>query len=112
MFCQICALSETLMAALNWTPKGLLIGMDSQMIEEVASFSELFMATRVLTLHDSSDSSCFYVLIPQYFVICSVRNMLAFAYRVESLCIFQTIFLCYNLTNRLRKFRLVSIKFL
>ena len=35
-----------------------------ELIEEVASLSKLFLASRILALHDSSDSPCFSVFVP------------------------------------------------
>lgn len=80
MFRQICTLSKALMTALNRTGKWLLICMDPQMIEKVASFSELFVAAWVLAFHDSSDPPCFYMFVPEYLVIRGIRHMFTFTH--------------------------------
>lgn len=58
------------------------------MVKEVASLPELFVASWVLTLHDSSDSSGLSVFISQYFVVRGVGNVLALAHVMESLRLF------------------------
>ena len=71
------------------------------MIKKVASFPELLVATRILALHDSPDPARIGMLVSQYLVVGGIWNMFAFAHRVESLRVLQTIFLCYNLANSL-----------
>ena len=98
------------MTACNRARERFFVGVNPQMVKEVASFPELFVTPRILAFHDPSDSSCLYVLVSQYFVVCCIRHMFAFTDTVESLCIFQTIFLCYNLANSLSCHHLRLIK--
>ena len=85
MLGQIRTLRKALMTALDGTGKRLFVGVNPQVVEEVASFAELFMAARILALHNSSNSSCVYVFVSQNFVIRSVGHVLAFTHGVESL---------------------------
>ena len=87
MFCEIRTLRKALMTALNGATKRLFVSVNPQVIKEVASFAELFMATRILAFHYSSDPSCVHMFVSQYLVIRSVGHMLAFAHRVESLSV-------------------------
>lgn len=80
MLCQIRTLSETFVTALDWASKRLFIGVNSQMVEEVASLSELLVTAWILALHDSPDSSCLNMFVSQDFVICSIRYMFALAH--------------------------------
>ena len=80
MLSQIRTLCETFVASLDRASKGLFIGVDPKMVEEVASLSELLVTAGILALHDSPDSSCLDMLVSQDFVICSIRNMFALAH--------------------------------
>ena len=67
------------MASSNRACKRFFIGVDSEVIEEIASFPELLVTTRILTLHDSPDPPGVCMFVSQYFVIGCVRNMFGFA---------------------------------
>ena len=80
MFGQIRALGKALVTALYGAGKRLFIGVDPQMIKEVASFAELFVATRVLTLHDPPNPPGVNMFVSQYLVICCIWHMFAFTH--------------------------------
>lgn len=61
MFLKIRALRKTFVTARNIAGERLLLGVNPQMVEKVASLPELFEA--VLTFHNSSDPFCFRVKI-------------------------------------------------
>jgi hypothetical protein len=88
MLGQIGALGKAFVTPLDRTGKRFFVGVNSQMVEEVASFAELLVTAWVLTLHDSSDPPRLYVLVSQYLVVGGVGNMLASTDRVKSLCVF------------------------
>jgi hypothetical protein len=73
MLLQISRLRETFTTTWNITHEGLFICVDSEVVEEVASLSELFSA--ILAFHDSSHSFCVWVKIFQNFIMLSIWNV-------------------------------------
>jgi hypothetical protein len=82
---QIGTLRETFCATGYWALKRFFPSMNSQMIEEVASLSELLATTLILALHYTSDSFSIIMFVPKNFVMGSVGNVFALANSMESL---------------------------
>lgn len=79
MLSQVGTLGKAFVTARDRASKRLFVGVNPQMIKEIASFSELFVTSRILTLHNSPDSPSINMFVPENLVVCSIRNMFAFA---------------------------------
>ena len=95
MFLKIRALRETFVTTWNFTGKRFFLSVNSQMVEEVASLSELFQA--ILAFHYSSDPFCFRVKIFQNLEIFGIRDMSRFTDAMKSFVFFHTILFCDQL---------------
>lgn len=73
MFLKIRALRKTFVAPWDVAGEGLLLGVDPQVVEEVAALPELLQA--VLALHDSSDPFCFGMKIFEDLEILCIGNV-------------------------------------
>ena len=97
MLSQISALAKSFGATLDRASKGFFICVNSKVIEKIASFPKLFLASRILALHYASNSSCFLMFVPQNFVVDGVWYVLTLAQAMEGLGVSQSIFLNDNL---------------
>ncbi len=82
VFVQICLLSEGLRAPSIETLERTLLGVNSQMIEEVVPLSEKHSTVHMLTLQDFHESLGLWVLILVDFKISSVRYRLIYFKRL------------------------------
>lgn len=72
------------------------MGMDSEVIEEVAALSELLTTALVLALHYSPYPLCTLVFISEYFIMSRIRDMLGLTDSVESLSFLNSIFFSHH----------------
>jgi len=91
MLGEVGTLREIFHAPSDRAEEGFLLCMDSQVIEKVAPFSELFSTALVLAFHHSSHSLGDGVLEAKDFEVVGIWNVPAFTYPVESLRVAKTI---------------------
>ena len=94
MLLEIRALCETLLAVGHRANKGLLVGMDPQMVKEVAPLLELLKT--ILALHQSSNSLCYWVLKSEYLEVLGVWNMSGSTDSMKGLIFFDAVLFSYN----------------
>jgi len=76
MLLKIRTLREAFRTSCYSTGKGLLLCVDSEVVEEVTSFSEELSTILVSTLHDSSYSLSVLMFVPKNLIIDSIRYVL------------------------------------
>ena len=99
MLLKIRTLGKTFCTARDGAHEGLLLGVDPQVIEKVASLSELLATVLVLTLHNSSNPFGALVFISQNFIMGSIWNMLGFADPMECFVFLDPILFCDYLSD-------------
>ena len=92
MLLEVCTLRKALGTSRYSASEGLLLCVYPEVIEEVASLSELFSAILVAALHDSPDALRARVLIAENLIVRSIRNMLGLADPMEGLHFLLSIF--------------------
>lgn len=96
MLLKIGRLRKSFSTPFEITNKRFFLCMDSEMIKEVAPFSELFSAVRILTFHNSSDSFCNGMFESQNFKMTCIRYMFTFANSMKCLEISLAVFFNNN----------------
>lgn len=91
MLGKVGTLREIFHAPRDRAKEGFLLCMNSQVVEKVAPFSELFSTALVLAFHHSSHSLGDGVLEAEDFEVVGIWNVSAFTYSVESLRVAQAI---------------------